>query len=106
MLLVAQRVVALGRQQLEGSRRDQWCAGKITSWGADCKHAFRLCKTTNLFVFVEHACVCTQSRLTLCEPMDCSPPGSSVHGISEERVLVWVAISFSKDSAVFSSALG
>ena len=38
-----------------------------------------------------------QSCLTLCNPMDCSPPGSSVHGISQERILKWVAISFSGD---------
>ena len=40
-----------------------------------------------------------QSCLTLCDPMDCSPPGSSVHGISQERVLEWVAISFSRGSS-------
>ena len=34
--------------------------------------------------------------LTLCDPMDCSLPGSSVHGIFQARVLEWVAISFSK----------
>ena len=34
--------------------------------------------------------------LTLCDPVDCSPPGSSVHGILQARVLEWVAISFSK----------
>ena len=32
---------------------------------------------------------------TLRDPMDCSPPGSSVHGISQDRILEWVAISFS-----------
>ena len=37
----------------------------------------------------------TQSRLILCDPMDCSPPGSSVHGIPQARILEWVAISFS-----------
>ena len=36
-----------------------------------------------------------QSCLTLCDPMDCSPPGSSVHGILQTRILEWVAISFS-----------
>ena len=36
-----------------------------------------------------------QSCLTLCDPMDCSPPGSSVHGIFQARVLEWVAIAFS-----------
>ena len=37
-----------------------------------------------------------QSRLTLSDPMDCSPPGSSVHGSFQARVLEWVAISFSR----------
>ena len=34
----------------------------------------------------------TQSCPTLSDPMDCSPPGSSVHGIFQARVLEWVAI--------------
>ena len=41
--------------------------------------------------------VCAQSCLTLCDPLDCSPPDSSVHGISQARILEWVAISFSRD---------
>ena len=32
------------------------------------------------------------SRVLLCNPMDCSPPGSSLHGISQARVLEWVSI--------------
>ena len=40
-----------------------------------------------------------QSCPTLCDPMDCSLPGSSVHGIFQARVLEWVAISFSKRSS-------
>ena len=36
-----------------------------------------------------------QSCLTLCNPMDRSPPGSSVYGILQARILEWVAISFS-----------
>ena len=32
---------------------------------------------------------------TLCDPMDCSPPGSFIHGILQARVLEWVAIAFS-----------
>ena len=39
------------------------------------------------------------SCLTLCDPMDCSLPGSSVHGIFQARVLEWVAISFSRQSS-------
>ena len=38
-----------------------------------------------------------QSCPTLCHPIDCSLPGSSVHGIFQAVVLEWVAISFSKD---------
>ena len=37
-----------------------------------------------------------QSCLTLCDPMDCSQPGSSVYGIFQARILEWVAISFSR----------
>ena len=37
--------------------------------------------------------------LTLCDSMDCSLPGSSVHGIFQARVLEWVAISFSRESS-------
>ena len=37
-----------------------------------------------------------QSYLTPSDPMDCSPPGSSIHGIFQARVLEWVAIAFSK----------
>ena len=43
--------------------------------------------------------MCTPSCLTLCDPMDCGLPGSSVHGISQARILVWVAVSFSKGSS-------
>ena len=44
-------------------------------------------------------CSVVQSCLTLCDPMDCSPPGSSVHGTSQARILEWVAISFSRASS-------
>ena len=40
-----------------------------------------------------------QSCPTLCDPMDCSPPGSSVHEIFQARILEWVAISFSRGSS-------
>ena len=46
-------------------------------------------------------CLCSvgQSCPTLCDPMDCSPPGSSAHRLSQARILKWVAISFSRDSS-------
>ena len=50
-------------------------------------------------------CVCVHARAhaqlypTLCDSMDCSPPGSSVHGILQARILEWVAIPFSRGSS-------
>ena len=41
----------------------------------------------------------TESCLTLCNPMGCSPPGSLVHGISQARKLEWIAISFFRGSS-------
>ena len=55
-----------------------------------------------------HSCMCkkeekesevTQSCLNLCDPMDCSLPGSSVRGIFQARILEWVAISSSRTSS-------
>ena len=60
----------------------------------------------------EHSCLCysvcvcvcvcvlvTQSCPTLCDLMDCSPPGSSVHGTLQARILEWITISFSRGSS-------
>ena len=61
-----------------------------------------------LFVFHErnhggnsgvHRAKSLQSCLTLCDPMDWSPPGSSVHGMLQARILEWVAISSSRGSS-------
>ena len=41
----------------------------------------------------------TQSCLILCDPMDCKPPGSYLHGTFQARTLKWVAISFSRGSS-------
>ena len=43
-------------------------------------------------------CLVAQYYPTYCDPMDCSPPSPSVHGISQARLLEWVAISFSRGS--------
>ena len=40
-----------------------------------------------------------QSCLTLCDPADCSPPGSSIHGILQARILEWITISFPRGSS-------
>ena len=42
--------------------------------------------------------MCAKSlHATLCDPVDCSPPGSSVHGILQARILGWVAMPSSRD---------
>ena len=47
-----------------------------------------------------NVCSCSVAKLyTLCDPMDCSPPGSSVHGIFQARILESVAISSSRGSS-------
>ena len=56
-----------------------------------CNNACRVNNTVKKWV--------TQSCPTLCNPMDCSPPGSSVHGILQARTLEWVAIPFSRRSS-------
>ena len=56
---------------------------------------FTIC---SFFLYVGHVTV-TQRCLTLCNPMDYSPPGSSVHGTLQARVLEWVAIPFSRGSS-------
>ena len=65
---------------------------------------FYLSESKILFFFndYKHACVpakLLQSCLTLRDPMDCSLPGSSVHGIFQVRILQWVAISFSRGAS-------
>ena len=44
-------------------------------------------------------CLFAKFSLTLCDPMDCNPPGSSVHGISQARILEWVALSSARGSS-------
>ena len=41
----------------------------------------------------------TKSYLTLCDPMDCSPPGSADHWVFQARILEWIAIPFSRGSS-------
>ena len=48
----------------------------------------------------ERLCLVIQSCLTLCDPMNSSPPGSSIHQILQARILEWVAISFSQKYSI------
>ena len=51
-------------------------------------------------LFVSHSVwlSCSVSQVWLCHPMDCDPPGSSVHGILQTRIQEWVSLSFSRGS--------
>ena len=61
------------------------------------------CLNYELLINLTRLCCCcclvAKSCLTLCDPMDCTLPGSSVHGISQARTLEWLAISFSRRSS-------
>ena len=65
---------------------------KITADGC-CSHEIKRCLLLGRKAITNLVLV-TQSRLTLCDPMDCSPPGSSVHGILQARILEQVAMPF------------
>ena len=54
---------------------------------------------TSQSYFVVTVVYSLRSVWLFCDPMDCSPPGSSVYGISQARILEWVAISFSRRSS-------
>ena len=56
-------------------------------------------RLTGCSLFGCDCCLFTKSCQTLCDPMDCSPLGSFVHGIFQARILDWVAISFSRESS-------
>ena len=58
---------------------------------------FLLAQASHTYIVL--ACACTQSCPTLCNPVHCSPPGSSFHGILQARILGWVAIPFSRGSS-------
>ena len=69
---------------------------KCLPWLNDRMHFWILCLTTySLCVYVLVAQLCP----TLCKPMDYSPPGYSVQGILQARVIEWVAIPFSRGSS-------
>ena len=57
-----------------------------------------ICKFPSCLLYLKWSEV-MQSCPTLCDPMGCSPPGSSVHGIFQAWILEWVAISFSRGSS-------
>ena len=78
---------------------------KTVHGGVLCVFVFTLAFTSNLpvvqFIYCDEI-VSALSCPTLGKPMNCSPPGSTVHGIFQAKILEWVAISFSKDEIYYS----
>ena len=65
-------------------------------YGDDLNNSIKSQLSLNFVVF---SCVCVlvaQSCPTLCDPLNCSPPDSFVHGILQARILQWIAILFSR----------
>ena len=70
---------------IHGAAKSQTRLSNWTDWLTDCLWLVRV--------------LAVQSCPTLCDPMDCSPPGSSVHGILQAKILEWVVIPFSRASS-------
>ena len=79
-------------------------SGPITSWQIEGEKL----KAVTYFIFLGSKIIASgdfvhtqslQSCLTNCDPVDCSPPGSSDHGILHTRILEWVAMPFSRVSS-------
>ena len=81
-----------GSRQSHGNRNVMWGAGWLSlvllgeKRTGDTRRSCCCC-----------CCLITKLCPTLCSPMDCSPPGSFVHGILQARILEWVAIPSSRD---------
>ena len=90
---------------VERARREQWKMSAETQETPACRAGqpegapWRYLTWSHWGTFSESKSEVAQSCPTLCDPMDYSPPGSSIHGIFHARVLEWVAISFSRESS-------
>ena len=73
-------------------------SGQKTNHLLCCQHMKDL-YTSELFFAFLHACSVAQSCRALCDSVDCSPPGSSVHGILQARIVEWVAMPSSRGSS-------
>ena len=84
--------------------REQWSQTEdVESCGQTKVWALRvhplLLGRTDWMLCLYSLCEVAQSCATLCDPVDCSPPGSSHHGILQARILEWISISFSRGSS-------
>ena len=85
-------MVLLGRNEL-------WVSASSCPHSACRKHQVLLRLGASQVALVVSESEATQSCPTLCDPLDCSLPGSSVHGIFQAIVLEWIALSFSRGSS-------
>ena len=78
-----------------------FCTHLTQHWDHLSTYMFSTSAKDNEEICSKHFCCCLVAKLylTFCNNMDCSPPGSSVHGISQARILEWIAISFSRGSS-------
>ena len=83
--------------------REAWCAAIHGVAKSRTRLSMHACTYVSIYIHTYmHVCVCAQSFqlcLTLCHPMDCSLPGSSVCGIVQARILEWVAMPSSRESS-------
>ena len=81
--------------------RNLWYIYTMKYYSAIKKNTFEsiLMRWMKLGPIIQSESEVAQSCLTLCDPVECSPSGSSVHGILQARILEWVAISYSRGSS-------
>ena len=73
----------------------------LVPWGWVSRSYVHICSkyNTDFLVFLPLVYLVTQLCLSLWDSVGCSPPGSSVHGILQARILEWVSITFSRESS-------
>ena len=86
-------MTALLSSSAMGKEREGWGCMR---WARGVRESTALAPTSCPGQLCTHASLVAKSCLTLGDPMDCSLPGFSVHGISQARILEWIAISFSQ----------
>ena len=104
MMMMSQLRISSNHKKVGESMKDSSLApsmGARFCWYLDFVLKASRTGTINFCCFKPLCCYClvAKSCPTLCKPMDCSLPGSSVHGISQARILAWVAISFSRGAS-------
>ena len=77
----------------------KWVQGQyLLFWGLNWNNRCRMLHIL-YSMYIYCCCLITKSCLILCDPMDCSPPGSFIYGIFQARILEWIAIPFSRGSS-------